>query len=514
MDNKDWLNYKRYLHIDRPIEPRDATKVIAYVRNPIAVAKHPFLPLVRRVEKILKFKSVQGSDRKKCTIKKRPLTFAAHLDANIYSYYASILQEKYENFVTTHDLNNVAVAYRRIPVDPAKPKKGNKCNIEIAHDAFVTIQSMLNEYGEVRVFTYDIKGFFDNLDHDILKSQWCAIQGYEKRLPADEFHVFESVTDYAYIFEQALFYHFKDKIICKRNDGTIVNRRVRHRGYLRDAGAIAYCEKTDIKEIRDAHLINTRSHKDGERIGIPQGLPISAVLANIYMSSFDVEVNSIVVSHGGMYKRYSDDIIIALPGNVDADSVNAQVHEAIAKVKLIIESHKTQRYVLTKMDKKVSCQQIQPDNSLRSSSIEYLGFAFDGRRILLKNATLGKYYHKMQRHVRYATRMAIRIKNPRTKGNLFFGRLLHLYSYSGAEPHGVYTRCKKNGRFVFEKSKRKSWGNFVTYARKSNRIMHEPDIIRQLRRNRHKLKKLIQNSQNTIHVALPQVPIKWYVKKL
>ena len=47
--------------------------------------------------------------------------------------------------------------------------------------------------------------------------------------------------------------------------------------------------------------------------GIPQGSPISAVLANIYMLDFDYEINKYLESIGGIYRRYSDDMVAICP---------------------------------------------------------------------------------------------------------------------------------------------------------------------------------------------------------
>jgi retron-type reverse transcriptase len=43
--------------------------------------------------------------------------------------------------------------------------------------------------------------------------------------------------------------------------------------------------------------------------GIPQGTPISAVLANIYMLEFDKVIHNWLSARGGVYRRYSDDML-------------------------------------------------------------------------------------------------------------------------------------------------------------------------------------------------------------
>jgi hypothetical protein len=66
------------------------------------------------------------------------------------------------------------------------------------------------------------------------------------------------------------------------------------------------------KQFRDKLASKTKQHS--ESFGIPQGSPISDLLANIYLVDFDCEIQSLVSSVGGVYRRYSDDILIILPG--------------------------------------------------------------------------------------------------------------------------------------------------------------------------------------------------------
>ncbi len=45
-------------------------------------------------------------------------------------------------------------------------------------------------------------------------------------------------------------------------------------------------------------------------VGIPQGVAVSAILANAYMLEFDKKNEDYVDKFNGLYSRYSDDIII------------------------------------------------------------------------------------------------------------------------------------------------------------------------------------------------------------
>lgn len=55
------------------------------------------------------------------------------------------------------------------------------------------------------------------------------------------------------------------------------------------------------------------SPKDQNTIGVPQGLSISSILAELYMLQFDKIISQEVESSGGIYLRYVDDIFILSP---------------------------------------------------------------------------------------------------------------------------------------------------------------------------------------------------------
>lgn len=79
-----------------------------------------------------------------------------------------------------------------------------------------------------------------------------------------------------------------------------------------------------------------RSHivKNANHYGIPQGSPISATLANVYMLEVDKLINDMIFGLGGKYMRYSDDFIIILP---DVAELNAA--EAFGKIHTLLKLH-------------------------------------------------------------------------------------------------------------------------------------------------------------------------------
>lgn len=59
-----------------------------------------------------------------------------------------------------------------------------------------------------------------------------------------------------------------------------------------------------------------------EKSFLPQGAPTSPMISNVILFEFDEEIGSKVISNGGRYSRYADDITIS--GNADFDFENAK----------------------------------------------------------------------------------------------------------------------------------------------------------------------------------------------
>lgn len=489
----EWFKIKRYPHIGLPPEPKDTNKVISYITNSNKIAQHSFSPFIRRQVKSYRCTVEDGCERKVFKKKIRNLTYASHWDSAIFAYYGHILQEKYELYIREHQFEDVPTAYRRIPCNPIHPEYGNKCNIEIAKEVFDYIKSENQGGNDIAIITFDIKGFFDNLDHKILKKNWKKILGITEEMPKDLYQVYKHTTKFSYIHEDQLFHLFKNEIICKGSNGDIKKKAIKRRSYLRERGAIAFCERNDIKRIQQAHIIRTSPCCSK---GIPQGLPISATLANVYMCDFDEIIYNEVTKVKGLYRRYSDDIIIVCPIE-HADFTRQLVFDQIKNIKLEIEERKTNMYTLLHNEGRPI---IIADKDNQKKELEYLGFSFDGVRPLIKKSGIEKHYHKMRkaqkRHLWYATHM-----NNATAGFIFENQILKRFGLSGSKRHRIRTRRKtENNRSIFaiDKNKGKTYGNYLTYAYKAAAVMNEDGIKKQLRRN---LSKLITGNLEIKHKA-------------
>ena len=305
----EWLKFKKYPHIGRPLtKKRDGAWINEYVQNSENIANHKFVPLLHRTISQRKFRPVKGAPKNKSgkrlrTLKdkkERQIYFSSHLDSIIYGYYSFILTKAYEDYLSNKPYGTVAVAYRKIPI--GNGKSGNKSNIEFAFEAFEFIEQ--NKHRELSIIVADVTSFFDNLDHRLLHKQWKRILNTND-LPKDHYAVYKNLVAKKYVNENELFKRFQNKLIIERfkpHDTTQTELKRKHVSKIynmRHEKVVAFCstdeffaEATDLIRIDKPYKNTVRETLGKEQIkGIPQGTPISASLANIYMLDFDQRVN-------------------------------------------------------------------------------------------------------------------------------------------------------------------------------------------------------------------------------
>lgn len=374
------------------------------------------------------------------------------------------------------------IAYRKIA---KKGMNAHKCHIDFAVEVFEEINRR-NTDEDLCVIVSDITGFFDNLDHKVLKRQWCKTLG-TINLPADHYNVYKAATNFSYVDEPALFNLFKNRIITQRTPNAKIRiRPIGRLSYLRDKHAIAFCRHEDICEIRRNGIIRTTpfvANDKGIRSGIPQGLPISATLANIYMREFDIKVHQLVEKYNGLYRRYSDDILIIVP----AEHVN-QVKESIFQmiqdcVKLEIQEQKT-KIVRFNKSKNHEFEQLQ--------QLEYLGLSFDGQRILIKNKSLNGYYNRMRKDIFRKRGWALR-KRP---FKIFENQFIRRFTLAGSKRfHKQIVKAIDGEKRNHIKSDKKSFGNYLTYALRVADISGSKEVMHQLSRNLCIASKLLNEAK-------------------
>lgn len=446
MKKHEWFKIRRYPHIGHPITAKDKKKVASYIKNTSQISKHSFSPFIHKQifsRKLRKeydnFGNVKfNGKRQQLEPKIRDIYYASHLDANIYSYYSSLLMKKYETLLIDKKLNEVVTAYRKIPFNEHR----NKCNIDFANDIFNYIKD--NADRELVAIAVDVTGFFDNLDHQILKKSWCKVLSVSI-LPNDHYNVFKNITKFSYIEELHLFNLFQDKIIAESKSGSVNKKHIKSLKYMKSQGAIAFCEKNDIHRIRARGLIRQHKYDKNNELksyGICQGSPISSTLANIYMLDFDEVANRKVLSINGLYRRYSDDAVIVCERRYKSRMIDFLEDSIIKISKLEIQPSKTQVFQFNYSGNRLVCLQ-EFEGSINQNSInrnfEYLGFSFDGEYTYLKTSSLASYYRKMKAGVRRRGYFKTRIRN-KSRGEMFKRQLYKQYSYIGSNRSKKYQR--------------------------------------------------------------------------
>lgn len=383
---------KRYPHFDAWISAEDATRLAT---DPALVAAHAFYPFVRYVQGWTRF--ADKGDRG--VRKERPIRYAARGDAYIFAYYRHLLSEPYEAALETYGLQNNVLAYRRIPETSGR---GGKCNIHFARDAFLKIR----ELGNCCVVALDISSFFENLDHKKLYELWARMIG-KKKLPRDHLRVFLAVTKYAVVDKHKAYErlgYFGPK--RKAKNGTSIS------GYLIPFAKMPkqICTGKIFREkIAGGDGNKSLIQKNFKPYGIPQGSPVSDLLANLYLLDFDRVVAGWVKEIGGDYYRYSDDIMFVVPGDKSIGlALMPKVQDLIKTFGPKLEIKETKSSIL---EYKVSGDHQTFDlikGTQGKNGLEYLGFRFDGRYAYVRDSTLSNLYRKVARSARHEARSLVR----------------------------------------------------------------------------------------------------------
>ena len=508
-NKKDWFKLKKYPHIGRPISIKDKKRVMSYILSPENIAKHSFLPFIHKTSLVRKFRKeyneegnpikAEGTNKIQRVKgqKKRELFYASHLDSLIFSYYSYQLSDKYEKLIKEYKLDEVVCAYRSIPIDENNPNSTNKSNIEIANDAFDLIKKYPKDF--FCVIAFDITSFFDNLDHRILREKWEQVLSVDK-LPIDHFNIYKNITRFIYLYLVYIFSFFKGSILTQKITTREIQQPVKRKKisrikFLRNQNAIAFCEKKEFLKVKHKLVHSFKNIKKGDQLiprtfGIPQGSPISATLANIYLVDFDKDINSYIQKIGGHYKRYSDDIIIVCTYEYRKEICHF-VMEEITKYKLEIQEAKTQVFEFKRENNKLTCAQIFKDTINRNKNLIYLGFEFDGESIKLKNSSLSGYYRKMKRYIRRAKFYSYKYQEP-----IFRRRILKKFSYKGA---------KRNRKVVWNEAEKRlykydtyNYGNYITYAKKAISRMPNNRISNQIKKHWKNINKLLKDCHKPI----------------
>ena len=374
---------KNYPHFDKPISIANAEKLAL---DPSAVAKNSFYPFLRYDESWQPFRDPTDIGNAKPKKKSRPISYCARRDAYIFMRYREILSENYEKKLKEYGIQDVPLAYRKIPKNSEKSR--GKCNIDFAKDVIDEIKKQ----GDCIVIALDIKGYFDNLDHTQIEKIWCELMEVST-LPKDHAAVFKAVTQYRFAHTQDVY----RRLSYFGFQGSGVSRR---EGFLQLRSEIPkqLCSNEDFRKLILGNGSKEKSlvRKNWKSRGIPQGSPISDIIANFYLLEYDREMAKYARRKGGSYRRYSDDILFILPARTtDHAVVEAHASSRIRSFgsNLVIKSAKTSVVEFRRLSSgQIFCHQ---SGEQGANGLEYLGFRYDGTEVFIRDSTISRYFRKI-----------------------------------------------------------------------------------------------------------------------
>ncbi|QEY25902.1 antiviral reverse transcriptase Drt2 [Neisseria zalophi] len=439
MNDYPWFKKRGYLHFDSPMNEEQAYKLVSSPRNVITNSFYPFISHKLSIPKLKK----DEDGKLTRDPKPREISYASHKDSHIFSYYAYLLNEKYEELLKNEfkSINNSVLAFRKL----------GKNNIDFAFQAFKYIKEVKN----CTAIALDISNFFGNLDHKILKEKWCKVLGKE-RLPDDHFSVFKAITQYTTISRDKIYEEFNISLHTPRSN----NRK-------------KICSPKEFRELRNKNrtLFENKLFISNKNKGIPQGSPISALLSNIYMIDFDIKLNKKIMELQGLYLRYCDDILCIVP-----TSEIHNIKEFIEKEKEFIEKEidNLNLKINSKKTEIISFEyDLNKQKIINEKRLQYLGFILHNESITIRPAAFTKYSRKMKRGVSLAKQTQrkynrIRQKNNQDNKELFKKKLYTTYSHFGKR-------------------------NFISYGKKAAKTMNSPQIRKQLKPLWKKLQSKIES---------------------
>ena len=386
---------KGYTHFDS--RKREYWNYISKIKDPKWVERHAFYPFIHYQEEKKKF------DGEKLIVKSpRDIRYSAHIDRYIYEYYNEKLSEKYNNYAKINGINQAAIAYRT---------NLHKSNIHFSRDVFRYLDNQKNAF----VIVSDFSKFFDTLDHKYLKERLKELLEVES-LSNDYYKVLKSITKFAYV-------EYND-ILDELN--------LTHKELVKLKKERLF-ESDEFRKFKKNHI-----HINKENYGIVQGSAISSVMSNIYMIKFDKLVNDLITSNNGIYRRYSDDIIVIIPNITNGMKIYYQILKIKDEVpNLEISADKTKCFI--KRGNVINQIDVEKKKALKEKTIiNYLGFSYDGKTVKIREKTVSKYYRKMYASIKTINRIAAE-KNE----NIGRKKLYKRYSRLGKN-----TKDPKKGNFL------------------------------------------------------------------
>lgn len=366
---KKFIGSRGYPHFDATVSIQDPIQTAILQERltaPNKILQWKFMPFVRKDQRNRRYRKkpiapspIEHRNQKLYPhIKSRPIMYASHHDACLYSFFNFVIGSRYEAILVSKGLQESVLAYRSI--------KGRN-NIDFAKQAFDYLSSREQDWACILI---DISGFFDNIPHEKL---YKSLLDVDSDLRSEEFrYVLSSLTKFRYVIEDEVIKELKRN---RRPYLVPINGRLKKLCKIEDFNSLV----NNNKFIR----------KNNKGRGFPQGSPISGLLANIYMIDFDEWVKrEIEGQEVGLYQRYSDDILIVCP-QTSVSKLYEQIQYRLGQEGLRLSKNKTEVFVREDGQVRAAPELIGVGSEKRQR-IQYLGLEWSGSAIILRPSTIAR----------------------------------------------------------------------------------------------------------------------------
>lgn len=373
----EWFRPRGYRHFDAPV----GIKYAEGVCNPLFVKAHSWLPLIHYVKSEKRYKAKEN----KTIYKHRDIMYSSHRDACILSKYASEINSALDVVYDELGLTTNVIAYRRL----------GRSNYNFSADAYRFAVS--NK--PCVVLCFDVTGFFDSLDHAILKTRLKDILDV-KELSEDWYAVFRYVTKFGFIDRDAL------------------------KAHPEFAAQMRGAARAPIAKISEVITAGIPIHRNKNIFGIPQGTPISAALSNLYMIDVDRVMVDICAKIGALYQRYSDDILLICPLDAEVAVYNRLI-ECLSMHKLSLKEEKTERAIFDEKSKDI---------------FQYLGFNMSMEGAVIRPSSLARFLRKAKYSIKKTKKLGEEAIARGDSTKIFTKRLRRRFQPVGARNFSKYAR--------------------------------------------------------------------------
>lgn len=402
---------------------------------------HPFTPFIKQLLKTPRYRYQEETDHYELECKIRPISYASHFDSLIFAFYSYGLNKKYQDYIINNGFGECVLAYRS--------DTGN-CNIQYSKEVFDHVKAFNRAQGGCTVISLDIKGYFDNIDHAILKDKWAKIWG--GKLPDDQFKLFQALTEYSYVS--------RDSLLKKYG---VDERKLKKKGTFPQTlfelvpGSSIQGKYDRLKQDR----IIARNWDTKRQLlsrGIPQGSSISALLSNIYLIDYDQTMATVAAEKGVIYRRYCDDIVLICPAALAHEFKDFAITEIKEKYCLTIQQSKAEiidfmpnvKGIVRSFRRRKGAQNtpIQPTQANERKlykNLQYLGFEFNGVDTFIRASSVSRYFRKMKARLDKTVKMAY---SPGGEGDKIYRfQIYERYSHLGTQNFITYAQKAAKARY-------------------------------------------------------------------